>query len=170
MSRRILIGLSLLLSLAAPLASRADAIDALPVSVIFAVSSGYWEETGELGLPGPAPAPALGKAAPAAPQARRGYYKVVAVRQADRTAKVYLQQIASTEAGPSVINSVELEEFSAIKSYVTDVRTDNANGIARQPGLFATVLVKSDPNIIEPETWTILIDDLGDLRVERASN
>ena len=170
MSKRILVGLALLLSAMAPLPSLADDIDALPISVIFAVSSGYWEETGELGLPGPAPAPALGKAVPAAPSARRGYYKVVAVRQADRTAKVYLQQIASTEAGPALVNSVELEEFSAIKSYVTDIRTDNSNGIARQPGLFASVLVKSDPNMIEPDTWTILIDDLGDLRVERASN
>jgi len=170
MSKHVLIGLGLLLCLTAPLPSLADDIDALPVSVIFAVSSGFWEETGELGLPGPAPAPALGKAAPTTSTARRGYYKVVAVRQADRTAKVYLQQIASTETGPTVVTSVELEEFTAIKPYITDIRTDNANGIARQPGLFATVLVKSDPNVIEPDTWTILIDDLGDLRVERASN
>lgn len=168
MSKRVLIGL--LLSLVAPLPSFADDIDALPVSVIFAVSSGYWEETGEPGLLGPAPAPALGKPVTASPTARRGYYKVVAVRQPDRTAKVYLQQIASLEAGPKVVTSVELEEFTTIKSYVTDIHTDNSNGITRQPGLFASVLVKSDPNMIEPETWTILIDDLGDLRVERASN
>lgn len=36
--------------------------------------------------------------------------------------------------------------------------------------MFATVYLKTDPTAREPETWTVLIDDLGDIKVERASN
>ncbi len=133
--------------------ARAEDIDSLPVTVTFAVSGGSWEEPGDAASP-----------------ARRGYYKLVSVRQTDRTAKVYLQQIAATDNGPQLINSVELEEFTALKPYVTDIRPEDSTGISRQPGLLATVYLKTVPTAVEPESWTVLIDELGDIRVERASN
>lgn len=134
----------------------AEEIEAVPVEAIFVTSSGFWEET-----PADAPADA---------QPRRGYYKLVALRQPDRTAKVHLQQIAVSDAGLEVVESIELEELSALRPYVTDIRPESSTGVTAQPGLFATVFLKTDPAQREPETWTVLIDDLGEIRVERATN
>ncbi|MGV8939851.1 MAG: hypothetical protein ACOH2J_22260 [Allorhizobium sp.] len=154
---------------------KAKDIDALPVTVTFVVSTGFWEESGEtVADESPAssavvePAPS---ATPAEPKtARRGYYKLVAERQPDRTAKVYLQQVAATDDGPVLVNSVELEEFSAMRPYVTDIRPEDSSGVSRQPGLFATVYLKTDPATLEPEGWTVLIDEFGDIKVEKQSN
>ena len=131
-------------------------IGAVPVETIFATSSGLWEET---------PADAAPNSDP-----RKGCYKLIALRQPDRTAKVYLQQVAVSEAGLTVVESVELEELSSLKPYVTDIRPESSNGITTQPGLFASVFLKTDPAQRESETWTVLIDDLGEIRVERATN
>lgn len=159
----------------------AEDIDQLPVTATFVISGGSWEGDTETSLsappvsPTPAPAPA-GATAPApaedavTPTPRRGYYKLIAIRQPDRTAKVYLQQILSSDAGPEVLESVELEEFTAIRPYVTDIRPEDSTGISRQPGFFATVYLKTDPAAVEPEGWTVLIDEFGEIRVERATN
>ncbi|SSC64882.1 hypothetical protein [Ciceribacter selenitireducens] len=159
----------------------AEDIDQLPVTATFVISGGSWEGDAETSLsappasPTPAPAPA-GATAPApaedavSPTPRRGYYKLIAIRQPDRTAKVYLQQILSRDAGPEVLESVELEEFTAIRPYVTDIRPEDSTGISRQPGFFATVYLKTDPAAVEPEGWTVLIDEFGEIRVERATN
>lgn len=130
--------------------------DAPPVAetVTFVVSTGFWEE----------PAEETGS------EARRGYYKLIAVRQPDGTAEVHLQQIEATAEGPKIASSTALEEFSAIKPYVTDIRPENSSGITAQPGFFATVYLKTDPKASEPESWTVLIDDLGEIKVERATN
>ncbi|WP_075289205.1 hypothetical protein [Rhizobium arenae] len=148
-----------------------------PANIIFVTSTGFWEESGDplevLDLTGEAKTdetadvPA-GKAADA--QKQRGYYKLIAVRQPDGNAHIYLQQIASTPEGPKVVTSAELEEFSAMKAYVTDIRPETSDGISTQPGLFATVYLKTDPAATEPETWTVLIDDIGDIRIERETN
>lgn len=130
--------------------------DAPPVAetVTFVVSTGFWEEpTEETGS-----------------EARRGYYKLIAVRQPDGTAEVHLQQIEATTEGPKIASSTALEEFSAMKPYVTDIRPENSSGITAQPGFFATVYLKTDPKASEPESWTVLIDDLGEIKVERATN
>lgn len=162
----------------------AEDIDQLPVTATFVISGGAWEGDAEsLGAAKPAtpPAPAPGDAAApapapastaeaAAPAMRSGYYKVIAIRQPDRTAKVYLQQILSSETGPQVLESVELEEFTAIRPYVTDIRPEDSTGVSRQPGFFATVYLKTDPAQIEPEGWTVLIDEFGEIRVERETN
>lgn len=169
----------------------AEDIDQLPVTATFVISGGAWEgdaETVGAGKPG-APAPMPGDAvapAPAqataptptptptpeaaAPTLRNGYYKLIAIRQPDRTAKVYLQQILSGETGPVVLESVELEEFTAIRPYVTDIRPEDSTGVSRQPGFFATVYLKTDPAELEPEGWTVLIDEFGEIRVERETN
>lgn len=159
----------------------ADDIDQLPVTATFVISGGSWEGDAETApsaqpaAPSPTPAPAGANApAPAGdsatPAPRRGYYKLIAIRQPDRTAKVYLQQILSGDAGPQVLESVELEEFSAIRPYVTDIRPEDSTGVSRQPGFFATVYLKTDPAAVEPEGWTVLIDEFGEIRVERATN
>jgi hypothetical protein len=141
--------------------------DILPSNVIFVTSTGYWEE--DAGALSSDEAGGNGDAAGAA-TGRRGYYKLIAVRQGDGTAEIHLQQIASTPAGPEVISSAELEEFTALKPYVTDIRPETSTGITLQPGMFATVFLKTDPSATEPESWTVLIDDLGDIKIERATN
>lgn len=161
-------------------AAHADDIDQLPVTATFVISGGFWEgDVGEIesapdvagnGTATPAPtqptAPQVGEKT----ETQRGYYKLIAIRQPDRTAKIYLQQILSAESGPKVLESVELEEFSAIKAYVTDIRPEDSTGVSRQPGLFATVYLKTGPQQMEPEGWTVLIDEFGDIRVERETN
>ncbi|MDF0698932.1 hypothetical protein PYR71_20955 [Rhizobium sp. MC63] len=139
----------------------------LPATVIFATSTGYWEDDGN--------APEIERAPSAtenvsAPQGKRhGYYKLFAVRQPDRTSKVYLQQIAQTETGPAIASNIELQEISDLKPYVTDIRPENSSGISKQPGLFATIYLKTDP-AAEPDGWTVLIDEFGDITIEKATN
>ncbi|UNK36855.1 hypothetical protein MNR02_10165 [Shinella sp. H4-D48] len=135
--------------------------DSPPVAetVTFVVSTGFWEEPAEEADTDTAGA-----------QTRRGYYKLIAVRQADGTAEVHLQQIEATAEGPKIVSSAALEEFSAMKPYVTDIRPENSSGITTQPGFFATVSLKTDPKASEPESWTVLIDDLGEIKIERATN
>lgn len=140
--------------------AQAPDIDTLPVSTIFVASSGMWEREAQ-------PTDAIQK--PAA-DPTRGYYKVVAMRQTDGTAKVYLQQIAYTAEGPNLVENLELEEFTQMKAYVTDIRPESSAGASSMPGLFVTVHLKTDPAQKEPDAWTILIDELGDMKIEKASN
>lgn len=140
---------------------------ALPAAVICATSTGYWEESPADILiehaPGAATEPAK------APEPRHGYYKLFAVRQPDRTSKVYLQQIAQTGSGPEIVSSVELDEFTQLKPYITDIRPETSTGIIEQPGLFATVYLKTDPDG-DSETWTVLIDEFGEIKIEKPTN
>lgn len=152
----------------------ATAQDASPVpeAITFVVSTGFWEEAAENEADGNAVAAAKPKTAGADQTAatRRGYYKLIALRQPDGTAQIHLQQIEATADGPKIVSSAVLEEFSAMKPYVTDIRPENSTGITTQPGLFATVYLKTDPKAAEPDSWTVLINDLGDIKVERATN
>lgn len=136
--------------------ARAEDIDALPSSVTFVTSTGYWEDSAEVGTVQQPP--------------RKGYYKLVSVRQADRTAKIYLQQVASTDNGPVVVSSVEIEELTQLKPFVTDIRPESSSGVTNQPGMFATVYLKTEPQAKEAESWTVMIDDLGEMIVEKATN
>lgn len=166
MYKSLLFALCLALPTGGALAQEADI---LPSNVIFVTSTGYWEESagalsgGKTGADGNA-AGMEGKAG------RRGYYKLVAVRQPDGTAEIHLQQIALGPAGPEVVSSAELDEFTVLKPYVTDIRPETSTGVTRQPGMFATVYLKTDPSAAEPESWTVLIDDLGEIKIERATN
>lgn len=160
------------LLLAAGSAARADDTALMPGNIIFVTSTGYWEESGDplsVADPNAAKTESIPAAGPSA-TAQRGYYKLVAVRQPEGNTHVFLQQIALDAAGPKVVSSAELEEFSSMKAYVTDIRPETSDGVARQPGLFATVYLKTDPAAPEPETWTVLIDDIGDIKVERETN
>ncbi|MCF3643104.1 hypothetical protein LXM94_24410 [Rhizobium sp. TRM95111] len=170
---RLLASVLLALALALPLAAGAQEDPSpVPPEVTFVVSSGYWEHAAETQADAAAAAgdatPATDEAQAAAP--RRGYYKLFALRQADGTATIHLQQIEATAGGPKIVSSTELEEFTALRPYVTDMRPETSTGITAQPGLFITVYLKTDPQAVEPESWTVLIDDLGDIRVEKATN
>ena len=138
----------------------ADEINEMPVTATFVISGGYWESgaEGAAGVETPVGA------------GERGYYKLVAIRQQDRTARIHLQMIASGEAGLRLVESVELEEFTSIKPYVTGIRPESMTGVSATPGFFATVYLKTSPDTDRVEEWTVLIDELGDIKVERASN
>lgn len=153
--RRPLLSTTLAVLLLAGSPAWAQGTSPVSEAITFVVSTGFWEEPAEES---------------ADSGVRRGYYKLIAVRQNDGTAAVHLQQIEATADGPKVASSTELEEFSAMKPYVTDIRPENSSGITTQPGFFATVYLKTDPKIVEPEGWTVLIDDLGDIKIERATN
>nr|WP_275791078.1 hypothetical protein [Rhizobium gei] len=147
--------------------AKAEESKLLPDNIIFVMSTGYWEESGAL--------PQAIDDTPANKEVdrqagQRGYYKLIAVRQPEGNMHVFLQQIALGPEGPEILSSAELEEFSEIKAYITDIRPESSNGISRQPGLFATVYLKTDPATAEPESWTVLVDDIGDIKVERATN
>lgn len=147
--------------------ARAD--DVLPANVTFVTSSGFWEDSGDVSR-----SPDQGAKAPvtaeAAGSAQKGYYKLIALRQADGTAHIVLQQIALDPAGPRIVSSTELDEFSKMKAFVTDIRPETSDGVTQQPGLFATVYLRTDPAATDVETWTVLIDEFGDIRIERESN
>ncbi|EJZ23279.1 hypothetical protein NE852_08290 [Rhizobium sp. Pop5] len=166
--RQLLMTTVFLLGWSAVAAPAQDAI--LPASVIFATSTGYWEDDGHSPAVERAPTGAEAAADPDGKTVKRhGYYKLFAVRQPDRTSKLYLQQIAQTATDPAVVSTIELQEFSDLKPYVTDIRPENSNGLIKEPGLFATVYLKTDP-AAEPDGWTVLIDEFGDITVEKATN
>ncbi|TCR92780.1 hypothetical protein EV561_101221 [Rhizobium sp. BK376] len=140
----------------------AQAQDILPAAITFATSTGYWEDNGGA-------ATASGSPSTEKPASRHGYYKLFAVRQADRTSKVYLQQIAVADDGLQVLSTIELRELDEIKPYVTDIRPENPDGFIKEPGLFATVVLKTDPDG-ETERWRVAMDDLGEISVEKPSD
>jgi len=140
-------------------------------TITFVISTGFWEDPVDESDGDNAPAATQETTETAKPVAmRRGYYKLISMRQPDGTAQIHLQQIEATGDGPKIASSTVLEEFSAMKPYVTDIRPENSSGITAQPGLFATVYLKTDPKAAEPESWTVLVDDLGEIKVERATN
>ncbi|CAN7288134.1 hypothetical protein LJR011_001641 [Agrobacterium tumefaciens] len=163
--RKSILAALILANAVLPARAQTAAIDTLPVSAIFVVSSGMWEDRNLEPREG-----ADGQLRPPPASPTRGYYKVIAIRQGDGTAKIYLQRIAFTAEGPNLLENIELEEFNQMKSYVTDVRPESSNGASDSPSLFVTVYLKTDPMAKEAESWTILIDELGEMKIEKASN
>ncbi|MFK3778362.1 hypothetical protein [Agrobacterium sp. NPDC089420] len=164
-ARKSILAALILAAAVLPARAQTAAIDTLPVSAIFVVSSGMWEDRNLEPREG-----ADGQLRPPPASPTRGYYKVIAIRQGDGTAKIYLQRIAFTADGPHLLENVELDEFNQMKSYVTDIRPESSNGASTSPGLFVTVYLKTDPMAKEAESWTILIDELGEMKIEKASN
>ena len=171
-SKLLLLVLPLTLMAACPVA--AQEIDALPINTIFVTSGGFWEDADIQTSSTPAAktpdtAQAGQSAAESAPA--RGYYKLVALRQPDRSAKIYLQQIAVGKDGTlSRVANTELPDFLALHPYVTDIRPEDSSGITSQPGFFATVYLKTDPAAREPDSYTVIVDEFGEVQVERATN
>ncbi len=133
--------------------ARSEDVDLLPPSVTFVVSTGFWQTQTEL-----------------AGSHRKGYYKLVSVRQADRSAKVYLQQVAMTDTGPQVVSTVGIDELNRLHPYVTDIRAEASNGMRTEPGLFATVYLRTDPDDAENDAFTVIVNEFGELNTGRASN
>jgi hypothetical protein len=166
---------SLAIVSAAATTGSAQEAPVLPAAIMFSTSTGYWQDDGL----GPSSAPASPAEQPPAPQRtaepadkpapRHGYYKLFAVRQADRTSKVYLQQIVAGDDVPQVLSTTEIPEIGALKAYVTDIRPENSGGIIKEPGLFAMVFIKADPDA-DAEVWNVMLDELGEVTVEKASN
>ncbi len=177
MKRLGLTACALLIAAIPVTAHAADATNPiLPASITFATSTGYWADDGDAPAVTRPPAtatpnaPAAAAATPTAPsQPRHGYYKLFAVRQADRTAKVYLQQIAQTGAGPEIVSTVEVQELNDLNPYVTDIRPENSTGRLNEPGLFAMVYLKTDPDG-DADSWTVIIDEFGDISVEKSGH
>lgn len=149
--------------------------DTVPARILFVTSGGSWENQGEPETAEAAPeanaAAGQAEGAPAAPAAAmRGYYRLIAVRGEDNRSLVYLQQIALTPEGPNSILTIGIDEINELGGYVTDIRPENSTGAASQPGFAAYIYLKTDPKVIEPDTWAIYIDELGDIRVEQSSN
>lgn len=145
---------------------RAEDASPLPPAVTFAVSTGYWQDSAE----GADKAAESASATAGDTPVRRGYYKLFSLRQPDGTAKILLQRIEMAAEGPSIVSSTEIQEFTAMKAYVTDIRPESSDGVTTQPGMFATIHLKTDPKAAHSDSWTVLIDDLGEMRVEKASN
>lgn len=154
----------------------------LPASITFATSTGYWEDDGNAPAVARAPAspaspaatstpPAVSPATPAATsnKSRHGYYKLFSVRQKDGTAKVYLQQIAQTDNGPDIVSTVEVQELNDLNPYVTDIRPENSTGRLKEPGLFAMIYLKTDPDE-DADSWAVVIDEFGDISVEKSGH
>lgn len=174
-------------------------IETLSDRVMFVVSGGFWEGVlGEVDGSADPAAPAdgsttdaatapateppaatgaeAGSAAPAAEAApevlamQKGYYRIVAVRAEDNHSLFYLQQMMLGENGPEVVLTMDIAELNDLNGYVTDIRPEDSSGSAGQPGFAAYVYLKPDLKTVEPETWSVLVDDLGDISVSRADN
>ncbi len=155
-------------------------ITAISGRLLFVVSGGYWEEAAvaaETAAPeadGEAateekPAegePAVEAEAQAAPPAKRGYYRLVALRAEDNTSRVYLQQMRLADTGPQVEMTTDIEEISSQSLYVTNIVQE----IGSAAGFSAFVYAKPDPKLPEPDTWTVFVDEFGELSVEKATN
>ncbi len=140
----------------------------LPANIIAATTTGYWQDSGGPQLaPSPDAPTGTPSAATVTPPSRHGFYRLYAVRQTDRTARVYLQQIAATDDGPLILSTTELPEITALKAFVTDIRPENSGGIIREPGLFATLYIKRDPDA-DADVWNVMLDELGEVVVEKA--
>lgn len=164
--------------------SRAQDLDteitAISERLLFIVSGGYWEEAEVAAVTAPEaegepsteekpaeddPA-AESTEAPAAPPARRGYFRLVAIRAEDNTSRVYLQQMRLVDTGPQVEMTTDIEEISSQSLYVTNIVQE----VGSAAGFSAFVYAKSDPKLAEPDTWTIFVDEFGELTVEKATN
>ncbi|WP_257623364.1 hypothetical protein [Rhizobium sp. B21/90] len=157
---------ALLASVVSTSEARADD-GVLPASIIASTTTGFWQDTSTVQ---PAPAatlPSTDASTAITPPSRHGFYKLYAVRQADRTSKVYLQQVATTDDGPQIVSTTELPEITALKAIVTDIRPENSGGIIREPGLFATLYIKADADAYA-DVWNVMLDELGEIVVEKA--
>ncbi|MEM5473194.1 hypothetical protein WNZ14_15805 [Hoeflea sp. AS60] len=133
--------------------------ESLSPRILFVTSGGYWEKDEDATA-----------SSEASSEKQRGYYRLVAIRGEDNRSLVELQQIALTPAGPAIATSTGVEALNSLGGYVTDIRPEDSTGASSQPGFAAYIYIKTDPSVIEPETWALLIDEFGDIQVEKSSN
>ena len=143
--------------------------ESLSARLLFVTSGGYWEEAGDATETETQTAEPVSPSAEAAPP-KRGYYRLIAIRGADNSSQVHLQQIALTPQGPELALSIGVDEINSLGGYVTDIRPEDSTGAASGPGFAAYIYLKTDPKVIEPDTWSLYVDEFGDIHVERSSN
>jgi hypothetical protein len=177
MLRSTLKFLAVLAAMASVLAAQTFAQDGpgiaerLPERVLFVTSGGYWQVTAPTKTGETADTTAqndAGLAAQAAPA--RGYYRLIAVRGEDNRSLVDLQRIALAPEGPRLMTSTPVEAINDLGAYVTDIRPENSTGASSGPGFAAFIYLKTDPTVVEPETWSVFVDEFGDIAVEKSSN
>ncbi|MVA21230.1 hypothetical protein GOZ94_20005 [Agrobacterium vitis] len=149
-------------------AALAQEAETVPPAVTLLISGGYWEDPGTANSTGIVKSPGVIDASKDG--TRRGYYRLYALRQPDRTAKVFLSQISVTDQGSQIIDTVELQEITDLHAYVTDIRSEDPSGVNRGFGLSATVYLKQDARSNDPESWTVVVDEFGEIQVERESH
>ncbi|MGJ8570315.1 MAG: hypothetical protein ACSHXI_06415 [Hoeflea sp.] len=137
--------------------------DTVSPRILFLTSGGYWEKPDEASETGT-------ESADANTGSQRGYYRLIAIRGEDNRSQLQLQQIALTPDGPEIATSVGIEDINGLGGYITDIRPEDSTGASSQQGFGAYIYLKTDPSIVEPETWALYIDELGDIQVERSSN
>jgi hypothetical protein len=167
--RSLMSALMLVVIAGAPRLAAAEDLGRLPTDITFVISGGSWEDPGEADTNGIVKSPQINSKA-TKQNIRRGYYRLLSVRQPDRTAKVFLQQMQVTETGIQPVDTVELQEINDLHAYVTDIRTDDTSGINSSLGFMGTVYVKTDPKSVDPDSWNVIIDEFGEIQVMRESH
>lgn len=136
--------------------------DSLSARILFVTSGGYWEKQDEA-------EDATAELDEDLPK-QRGYYRLIAIRGEDNRSLLQLQQIALKTNGPELVTSTGIDEINSLGGYITDIRPEDSTGAANEPGFAAYIFLKTDPTVVEPETWALYIDEFGDMQVERSSN
>ena len=72
-------------------------------------------------------------------------------------------------SGRSIVSTVEVQELNELNPYVTDIRPENSTGRLNEPGLFAMVYLKADPDG-DADSWSVVIDEFGDITVEKSGH
>jgi hypothetical protein len=124
------------------------AIQALLPDVTFMTSGGYWQ----------------------APDGQNGYYRLLSVRQPDRSARVYIQKIAVSAAGAEAIAGTEIEAIGKLHARVTDIRPHDTDGSIKGPGFWANVFVQPSQSKSGSQSWTVFINAQGTLQVGPTKN
>lgn len=140
--------------------------DSLSPRLLFMTSGGYWETQDETSESGDTDA----SDAQATTELKRGYYRLIAIRGEDNRSLLQLQQIALGPDGPVLETSMGIDEINSLGGYITDIRPEDSTGAASKPGFGAYIYLKTDPSVVEPETWALYIDEFGDIMVEQSSN
>ena len=125
-----------------------DAIQGILPDVTFMSSGGYWR----------------------APDGQNGYYRLLSVRQPDRSARVYIQKIAVTATGVEAIAGTEIEAIGKLHARVTDIRPHDTDGSIKGPGFWANVFVQPPQSKSGSQSWTVFINAQGTLQVGPTRN
>ena len=156
-----------------PLPALSQTAEDIPARTLFVVSGGFWQGLPDMEEPADDTAETTEDTdadASDGSEEPRGYFRVVVTRTENNTSEVRLERVAITDGGPEVATSELLDEINSLPSYVTDIRLENSSGISDGEGFEAYIFLKLDPRAVEVDTWTVFVDDFGELLVEPASN
>ncbi len=149
-----------------PLAEEPNGLaEQVPSRVIAVVSGGKWDSATVETDDSEAPEEGAGET-----PAGSGYYRAVAIRSENRTSKLFLQKIRLTDGNPETLSTVEVEDLSNLDAFITDMRPENSTGVTEDSGFVVYVYLKEDPQVAEPDTWELFVDEFGDFEFLPASN